>query len=761
MPNAPERLRKVVIAGHNLAVWMVIPPTPDAPDKAFAVHKQMLGPVELEKALRTMLKDQPDFEVVPITDGKPIDPAETLKITNPNGVKGSSPPEEAWLVWSLRRYKGNPSGKDAKSPQSIRIQDSPRFQSREIDTGHHKMTISDLPSSDQMDAATLVVVGLDLTQKLPKTIDRFLPPDDAGMVLLYLTAEEVLPTEVRTWLLDYIEKCRDRFQERLVILVSSKFFEALDLSLVAESSWEALVDSLVTQGSKAAGLLGGKEPNDLVKAMRKCSDVIVRHKAFSAIRFGSSTVNGKAIRTRRLFYLVDAGQSIFPQGGYVIGYNSLIVLSLIEELLVAKLHRKEGLEKGIRKGVYRSTLLAARGYATKNTDKGCVFQPEWLSEIAREPTSLEWDDPKENYSKKVHDVELPYDDEGRLTTNPNWSVFSRLLDDPPGDVAHAMRIARDVVLKGVKSAQVEHQFPVARFGEMVVTDRKTFEDYWEIHEAISNYLSVYRRGPSDRQKPISLAVFGAPGGGKSYGLKKLAEAIGGESLEKPHEVNVSQFTSLDDLSEVFDHVSKVSLSGKVPFVLFDEFDASWEDRAFGWLRYFLAPMQDGAFGSGPKRQEFLRAIFVFIGGVNHSFDILNGRMLNRDFIEAKGPDFVSRLARHLDVLGIDKRSDGDFGYLLRRALVLRDKVKAHPQMPKDPEPNADSVVLPINTKVLNALLGVDRFKHGTRSLEAIIQTSVIAAVNSTFHWGALPPPEQLEMHVSVRELIKARDRKWD
>jgi hypothetical protein len=50
---------------------------------------------------------------------------------------------------------------------------------------------------------------------------------------------------------------------------------------------------------------------------------------------------------------------------------------------------------------------------------------------------------------------------------------------------------------------------------------------------------------------------------------------------------------------------------------------------------------------------------------------------------------------------------------------------------------------------------VPRFKHGIRSLEALVRTSRIAPQSPRFHWNALPPPEQLEMHVSVHDFHKA------
>ena len=37
------------------------------------------------------------------------------------------------------------------------------------------------------------------------------------------------------------------------------------------------------------------------------------------------------------------------------------------------------------------------------------------------------------------------------------------------------------------------------------------------------------------------------------------------------------------------------LQNRIPFVFWDEFDTSLSETALGWLRYFLAPMQDGKF----------------------------------------------------------------------------------------------------------------------------------------------------------------------
>lgn len=140
---------------------------------------------------------------------------------------------------------------------------------------------------------------------------------------------------------------------------------------------------------------------------------------------------------------------------------------------------------------------------------------------------------------------------------------------------------------------------------------------------------------------------------------------------------MSQFNAVSDLARELRKVRDVPLSGKAPLVFFDEFDAFFNRRPFGWLQYFLAPMQDGEFGVGDRKIKFPHAIFVFVGGLNHSFETFNGRLRNREFIEAKGPVFVSRLAKHLDILGIDAEPDGDFTHIVRRAVILRQKVEEY------------------------------------------------------------------------------------
>ena len=309
--------------------------------------------------------------------------------------------------------------------------------------------------------------------------------------------------------------------------------------------------------------------------------------------------------------------------------------------------------------------------------------------------------------------------------------------------------AVDVVRLGIERARgsSEYRVPAAKFGKLVIVDRREYEQYRSLAQSMKGYVSRAR----DEWKPLSLAVFGRPGGGKSYGIKQICESIKGlEKKEQRVEADLSQFSTDEDLSIVFQKARDITLTGEIPVVLLDEFDSSRDHQPFGWLRSFLAPMQEGKFRHGPEQFSLGRAILVFVGGINHSFEMLEGRMQNEEFVRAKGPDFVSRLRGHLNVLGVERQSKTDITYPLRRGDVLRGFIA-------DLQGKGEKDTLSVERKLLGALLLVERYRHGTRSMQAIIKMCQQNKITEQLDWLSLPPQEQIEMHVSWRELEVARD----
>lgn len=262
------------------------------------------------------------------------------------------------------------------------------------------------------------------------------------------------------------------------------------------------------------------------------------------------------------------------------------------------------------------------------------------------------------------------------------------------------------------------------------------EAFRSIYFAIQNFID-----DKSSLKPMSIGVFGPPGSGKSFGVKQLAKAIQDNALIL--EFNLSQFQSYTDLVSAFQQVRDECVVGKLPFVFFDEFDCEHEGRKLGWLRYFLAPMQDGLFKNGESMHPVGRAIYFFAGGSCSSFEIFEG-MINDPSIDraAKLPDFVSRLKAFINIQGINQLSQNDAHYPIRRAIVLRNLLMGH----------ADNKhYIHIEDNLLGAVLEIPNFKHGARSLETIIQQSNICK-GQKFTKSHLPPEHVLSIHVDIKEL---------
>jgi hypothetical protein len=206
------------------------------------------------------------------------------------------------------------------------------------------------------------------------------------------------------------------------------------------------------------------------------------------------------------------------------------------------------------------------------------------------------------------------------------------------------------------------------------------------------------------------------------------------------------------------------LAGKLPLVFLDEFDVEF-NGPLGWLRFLLAPMQDGEFTEDGVTHPVGRAIFTFAGGTRASFRKFSEPLLFEEkhpdrisFVAAKGPDFVSRLRGHVDILGPDPSSPDDRMYPIRRAILLRSLILKHaPQLFRE-EANVPPTEQPlrIDPGVLRALLQTRAYRHGARSMEAVLLMSRLTG-RQEFERAALPPQGQLEMHVDAKAFLTQVD----
>jgi hypothetical protein len=313
-----------------------------------------------------------------------------------------------------------------------------------------------------------------------------------------------------------------------------------------------------------------------------------------------------------------------------------------------------------------------------------------------------------------------------------WSIFSVVARE--GHRAMAGRI----VLEG--DAEACRDLPVERIGAWASIDRTEIESMRSVRNIIREYLLQSRH-----TRPLSLAVFGPPGSGKSFAIKQMSrEWTSGTTKIQVLEFNLSQFSAERDLPSALQRVRDCAVEGTLPLVFWDEFDTAFGGRELGWLAQFLAPMQDGAFVEDGIARPIGSAIFVFAGGTHAKMESFKSRAV--EIPGAKATDFLSRLRGYVDILGPNQMNRDDLTFVLRRALLLRALLQQ-----KAPSLFHDGR-LDIDPGVLQAFLDVTTYVHGARSMESIVDMSALSG-KLRYERSSLPPKHQLDLHVDGAQFL--------
>jgi hypothetical protein len=325
-----------------------------------------------------------------------------------------------------------------------------------------------------------------------------------------------------------------------------------------------------------------------------------------------------------------------------------------------------------------------------------------------------------------------------------------------------------------KSPKILKEIPTGNYGKLQTIDRSEIEQY----NAIKNLILEFLDDPKTN-RPLCIAVFGPPGSGKSFGIKQVLSSLGRKAIPTMT-FNISQYASYDDLIADFHKVRDKVLTGAIPVAFFDEFDSDKDHLPMGWLKYFLSPMQDGEFKEGEAIHPIGKSIFVFAGGTRSSFrdfeqnissDSSENKFLTEEerrkeelkrleqFRDAKGPDFVSRLRGFINILGPNPNHQAgriDNTFIIRRAKILRTTFE---MTEKTRQLINSGGELQVDESVLRAMLNIPEYKHGNRSMSALIDMSRLTG-KKKFDLSALPTPEQLDMHVDEKLFLwlAARER---
>ncbi len=509
-----------------------------------------------------------------------------------------------------------------------------------------------------------------------------------------------------------------------VVVVSAEDLRRQGVDLSRRLSWDRTVEDLLNEATDRSA------EGPLFSLVRGCTFLVVCFDCdAAAVLRGGGDPNSTTVT---LFYdpLVVEGDTDDQIFGSIPGRTSCFVSHLVHNLWARG--ETDSLGPDELCTAVRHSLIGMRQFSIRNLEvKGGVLVYPKLQAVRSKPRK-----------------EVFY----RFATCNGGKPLSIASTDT---AEQAREVAEKVLLSGFEKLG---GIPTARFGKFRTIDRREIEGY----RAVADLLGRHFQSTSV-SKPLSIAVFGPPGAGKSFGVKEI---VGDQVPFK--EYNVAEFGN-GDLAGSLQELRDIVLTGKKPLCFFDEFDAD----NLAHLAKFLAPMQDGKFRDGSRRHPIGAAVFVFAGGTAKSFAEFSKKAAKPENAKFKAKDFLSRLSGFIDVRGPnpvepekedattddetplsnnEKRmtEDEESGaYILRRAVLMRSIFEKNYK-----NLISDKDELAIDRPVVNAFLGVRRFNHGTRSIETLLRMSELTSESKRLTVADLPFRDQLALHVDPTEFEK-------
>lgn len=523
------------------------------------------------------------------------------------------------------------------------------------------------------------------------------------------------------------EHLHKNFSDRLIVVATVDDLRLSEVQVSRELSWERTAQDVFWE----------LVHNPCVNSLSHCAHVVTSFGPAGAILLSRQEGKHQPAFECSLFFDPKVIERMWEKDypGGMVGYNTCLAAGLARQCLLSP--EAPDIQLGIQSGLAAMRTLHLEGYGERGTS---ASQAKLVFPINRVATALAGSS-NQFAVAPVQDPMRFIQQKGGTAEKPLTEGFWTILQDK--FKAGLDQVAMQVVLEDPESAL--QGVPWGQFGNLLTVDRQEIESYRSIRNLVAEYA-----GQKQVARPLSIAVFGTPGSGKSFGVTEMAKSLLPGQIE-PITFNLSQFDSPDELLGALHQVRDIGLGGKLPLVFWDEFDSSLGETPLGWLRYFLAPMQDGKFQEGQISHPIGRAVFVFAGGTSSSMAEFN-KGTEAAFKSAKGPDFISRLKGFINVLGPNpvNGTGKDPYFIIRRAILLRSSLKRG--TPQLFERRAGKELLNIDRGVLRALLKIDQYKHGARSIESLLAMSQLSN-KTAFERSSLPSEAQLDLHVDGRKFL--------
>lgn len=557
---------------------------------------------------------------------------------------------------------------------------------------------------------------------------------------------------------DFLDRVLTKWGDRLVLILPADLLRRFDVRIGHGLAWEESVEDLTFE----------LHANPLLRRFAAARHLIVTFGPDAAYWRSTPGPDSPGDGFPRLVF--DAkraeGEWVRQNGtGGVFGYASCMAAALAGELAKSE---APCFERALSAGLSAARVLYMEGHgADLDMPTGFPFEPlaKAIDEELARPTAPT---PASDFvSVRVPAARDQITDRGQWSLLDGWHYHALESARPRAHFEVALAVA-------VLGPSAFHNFPVAQFGKLQTVDRQEIESLRTIRKLIVDYVE-YDKG----KKPLCIGVFGPPGAGKSFGVNEIAMSVLGIKEEDIITFNLSQFSDERELVGAFHRIRDQRLRGKTPFVFWDEFDA----KDYKWLQYLLAPMQDGVFQDGQTTHPIGKCIFVFAGATSPTYDEFGpvdpldpskeierqdrpeAERRWREFVLKKGPDFKTRLAGYLNVLGPNPRrimkveggikcqveDSTDLCWPIRRALFIRGQY------------GLDKERLELDYGVLRGLLEIPHFKAGSRSLEFLCRQLKPGSELAAGHRSSLPGHELLGMHVNAHKFwsLVSRDRAFE
>ncbi|MFE4581719.1 hypothetical protein [Streptomyces chartreusis] len=299
--------------------------------------------------------------------------------------------------------------------------------------------------------------------------------------VLYKMSQKAATGKLWQHILQRLQAKDDWLADRLIVVTTVARLRDAGAEISRDLSWERSVQDVASEILR----------NDSIKDLTHCKTLIV---SFGPT--GALLIKRESKPTYSLVYDREHMEGEWEEehsNGMMFGYGSALCASITRHLVSGD----GDIVAGMKMGLAAMEAIYQRGFGL---GVRLDFPAECLSENYKE---------REKAAKRFAVAEIP---------PSSLDYHSSILDLYHHERAEIETLSIQVAKAG---NGVLKDVPLGHFGELLTVNRNEIESLRAIRNLVVNYCNRITLS----SEPISIAVFGAPGSGKSYAVKQLTEPL--------------------------------------------------------------------------------------------------------------------------------------------------------------------------------------------------------------------------------------------